>query len=255
MKGNHFYISYFGNKRNEVLEIEKHINMTNIKTVIEPYCGSCAMSYYLYTKYPELTYVLNDNNKFLKEMYEIIKDDEKRIEFENKINKLKIELIDDKEKYKIKVKDGTLEGWFIANKLYNIRPGTYPFYPSKCSKKQLDLTQPPIYNFFKNGKIIFTCDDGVKVYNNYKDNENNLILLDPPYLQTEVTYYKNPSTQIYEYLFDNNISNEKAQICLILQDTFITRLLFKNQIKHIYDKKYFNQEKKKVQHIIINNLT
>lgn len=252
MKQNHFYIAYFGNKRNEVLEIEKHINMDNITHVIEPYCGSCAISYYLWTKYPNITYVLNDNNKYLKEMYEIIINDDKRLDFENKINDIVPQLLNDKTQYLLKIKEQTIYGWFIKNKIYNIRPGTYP-NDLRGFKNKIDLTKCNIYNFFKNGNIIFTCEDGIICYNNYKDNNNNLIFLDPPYIQTEISYYKESNTNIYEYLYENNIMDNKTQICLILQDIFIIRLLFKDQIKHSYSKKYMNHEKRRTTHIIITN--
>ena len=74
---NHFYMSYAGNKRNEVKDIYNHIDFENITTIIEPFCGSCAMSYYISTQKQGLKYIFNDNNKYLKEMYEIIIDDNK----------------------------------------------------------------------------------------------------------------------------------------------------------------------------------
>jgi site-specific DNA-adenine methylase len=43
---NHFYISYFGNKRNEVIDIVKCIpKLETYEKIIEPFCGSCAISY------------------------------------------------------------------------------------------------------------------------------------------------------------------------------------------------------------------
>ena len=75
---NHFYIPYFGNKRSEVKNIVNCIpKLETFKTIIEPFCGSCAISYYIWTLYPDKKFILNDNNTYLKEMYDIIKDDEK----------------------------------------------------------------------------------------------------------------------------------------------------------------------------------
>ena len=65
MMKSHFYMSYFGNKRMEVETIFNNQDFTNITTVIEPYCGSCAMSYYISTQYSNIDYVLNDNNGYL----------------------------------------------------------------------------------------------------------------------------------------------------------------------------------------------
>ena len=83
---NHFYIGYAGNKRQEVEIIYNSLNLSNITTIIEPYCGTCAISYYIWLKHPNLKFILNDNNIYLKEIYEIIKDDVKCIEFEKIIN-------------------------------------------------------------------------------------------------------------------------------------------------------------------------
>lgn len=57
----HFYMSYFGNKRMEVETIFNNLDFTNVTTVIEPFYGSCSMSYYISTQYSNIHYVLNDN--------------------------------------------------------------------------------------------------------------------------------------------------------------------------------------------------
>ena len=67
---NHFLLPYSGNKRNEVENIyntTKDIyKYEDIKTIVEPFCGSCAYSYYISTLYPKkYKYILNDNDKFL----------------------------------------------------------------------------------------------------------------------------------------------------------------------------------------------
>ena len=50
---NHFYMSYSGNKREEVENIYNLIDFNNIATIVEPFCGTCAMSYYISTKHPK----------------------------------------------------------------------------------------------------------------------------------------------------------------------------------------------------------
>ena len=63
---NHFFIPYFGNKRKEtplIYEKTKH-ELNDITTIIEPFCGSCAFSYYISLQHPKkYKYILNDNNK------------------------------------------------------------------------------------------------------------------------------------------------------------------------------------------------
>ena len=66
---NHFYMGYAGNKRNEIPFIYDYLNFDNITTIIEPYAGTCSISYYISTKKSGLKYILNDNNKYLLEMF------------------------------------------------------------------------------------------------------------------------------------------------------------------------------------------
>jgi len=253
---NHFYIAYAGNKRNEVKDIYDNINFENITTIIEPFCGSCAMSYYISLHKKNLKYILNDNNIFLKEMYEIIKDDEKLKKFEEDYKYTMNNIIIDKLSYNefLKNKDNDkLLQWFIKHKVYSLRAGLYPPSNKKITK-EIDLKKYPIYNFFKNNDIEFLNIDGLECYKKYKSNPNNLILIDPPYLSSFNGCYKDPSFEIYEYLHNNNIINENAYIVLILEKMWIIELLFKNNnIKLSYDKTYQMSNKKKTIHIIIDN--
>ena len=63
---NHFIIAYPGNKRQEVEIIYKNLDFNNITTIIEPFCGSCALSYYISTIHPKkYKYILNDLDHYL----------------------------------------------------------------------------------------------------------------------------------------------------------------------------------------------
>lgn len=247
---NHFYIAYSGNKRNEVKDIYDNLDLSGVNVIIEPYCGSCAISYFISTKKSGLKYILNDNNKYLKEMYELMIDDNKIDKFEEEYKKLFIDL--DKNKYNEIVKKEGLLYWMLKNKYYCLRPGLYPLESRKCSK-ELKLKQTPIYKFFKNENIEFLNMDGVECYKKYKDDETNLLLLDPPYLSSYNDFYFDSSTLIYEYLFNNDIEKEKAKIYLILENMWIIKMLFKNnKFVFEYNKKY-EGSKKKTTHIIISN--
>ena len=97
---NHFYIPYFGNKRQEVENIYNLLDFNDITTIVEPFCGSCAMSYYISTKHPKkFKYILNDNDVNLKQMFDIICDDEKTKEFEEEYSKIVFSFKNNKEKY------------------------------------------------------------------------------------------------------------------------------------------------------------
>lgn len=244
-------MGYSGNKRNEVENIYNKINFDNIENVIEPYCGTCAMSYYIWLKKPNLKFVLNDNNMYLKEMFHILKDDEKIKEFENKINNEIIPKILNKEGYAKYLKENKdLYAWFIANKFYSIRPALYPINNKFAP---INLNKHPIVEFYKKADITFYNMDGIELYKKYKDDSKNLILLDPPYLSLCNDFYLDHSTNIYEYLYNNNIDKEKSRIYLILEKMWIILLLFKDNVKHEYNKTYETSKKKTIHMIIEQN--
>ena len=146
---NHFFFSYFGNKRNEIDNICNSIKNYDVEYIVEPFCGSSAFSYHMSLKHPgRYTYVLNDNNKQLIELYNIMSDDKKRDELEQKVNN--ICAVMDKDIYtKLDIK--TIEGYYIKNKFYNIRHGTWrPDYKYKPIKLNSVPNDAPILNFLKN---------------------------------------------------------------------------------------------------------
>jgi nitrogenase molybdenum-iron protein alpha/beta subunit len=97
------------------------------------------------------------------------------------------------------------------------------------------------------------CEDAIKVYEQYKNNKKCMIIMDPPYISTCNDYYLDHSMNIYEYLYHNNITQEKAKVYLILENILIIKLLFQhNNILFEYDKTY-EASKKKTTHILISN--
>jgi site-specific DNA-adenine methylase len=259
MKKNHFFIPYYGNKRQEVEkiynEIKEDIESNKYKFIIEPFCGSGAFSYYVWlnNKDRDLTYILNDNNKIIMELYCISKDETKFNNLYNDIIKLHEETTS-KEKYlEVCKKSNTdITSYIYVNKVYNIRPGLYPSTKNFTTDSWNVFKNAPIIDFVRNAKISFTNLDALDVYNNYKNNDKALIFLDPPYLASENSWYKDPKVNIYEYLFNNDIIKEKALILLCLENNWIIKLLFNGKQHIIYDKKY-EASKKKTEHILIIN--
>lgn len=265
---NHFIISYFGNKREEVENLYKLMKLDDIEIIIEPFCGSCALSYYISLLHPKkYKYILNDNNKYLIELMNIMKDDNKINEFENKINDYVEQLnnikIQEKRKelYLKFVKTDDIYGYLISHKYYTIRHGLFKFDKDKngdlLDYKKFYFKDYPIYNFFKNEDIEIYNLNGIKIFEKYKQNKKALIFLDPPYIQLTNAFYKNGANEdfnIYEYLSLNNIKKEKAKIYIILEDNWIIKLLFKNN--NIIDNncKIYQTTKKKYNHITITNL-
>lgn len=254
MNKNHFFTSYFGNKRNECGNIYEQLNnkLDDVEYIIEPFCGSSAISYYISLKHPKkFKYILNDNNKHLMECYKIFKDEIKLNKFIDDLNKLVVGL--NKEKYLSIIKENTPEGWFIKHKLYCIRPGLYPIdYDLKKNKDFKILLDTPIINFLRTEDIEFKNGDAVQLISQYKDNDKALIILDPPYVQLNNDFYLEGDTNIYEYLYSNNIKDMNSKILLILEDNWIIKLLFPDTVKQTYNKIY-QTNKKKTSHIIVSN--
>lgn len=241
---------YVGNKRNEVKDIYNELNLNDIEYIIEPFCGSSAMSYYISTLHPnKFTYILNDNNNYLIELYIILQDDKLSSDFEKIINKLIDKFKDNKEEYDSIKKENDLISWFIGNKYYEMRPF---IYPRNKKIKYLSINDYPITKFLRNEKVIMSNLDALDIINKYKDNNKSLLFLDPPYMTLDNNLYKNPSMTIYEYLYENNINDMKCKCVLVLQDNIFTKLLFKNNYKKEYNKRYELSNKKHT-HVIISN--
>jgi hypothetical protein len=250
---NHFYIGYEGNKREEVEIIYENLNFDGITTIIEPFCGSCAMSYYISLNKKGLKYIFNDNNQFLKEMYEMMIDDNKIEEFENLYYKTIKYINKDKEKYNEIVKKNNLIGWFIGQRIYSRVAKLFPLLRLELFDRKLNLKEVPIYNFFKNNDIEFYTKDWLEIYDQYRNNKECLILFDPPYLSTKNDFYECHTTNIYEYVLNNDMRKENARICFILERIWIIDLLFKKYSIFEYDKRYSGHKKKLAKHLIIKN--
>jgi len=90
------------------------------------------------------------------------------------------------------------------------------------------------------------------LFDKFKDDQDSVILLDPPYLQSCNSFYENADVNLYEYFFNNPINKVKSSLYLILEDNWIIKLLFKKFIIHKYGKTY-EISKKKTSHLIISN--
>jgi hypothetical protein len=252
---NIFYMPYPGNKRNEIKQFYEYLNFEGIDTIIEPYAGTSVISYYISSLHPNLKVILNDNNIYIKEIYDIIQDDDKVEEFDNKVNEIK-NTITTKDEYMNVINKKDIYAWLIGNKYFNMRPNMCPIghRSGNTLQKLFKLRDYKIFDFYRNPNVSFTCQDAISVYETYKNNEKCMLILDPPYIAAYNSFYMDDSMNIYEYLNNNNISAEKAKIYLVLENQWIMKLLFKtNNILFQYDKKY-ELTKRKTSHILISNV-
>ena len=248
---NHFYMGYAGNKREEVERIFENINFSKVDTIIEPFAGSCALSYFISTKYPKkFKYILNDLNPKLKEMFELIRNPEELKKFEDKYNSILPTL--NKEEYNKLIKQNDLFGWFVGNKYYQIRAGLFPTTDNR--KKSVDFSIFPIVQFFRDEDIEFLTTDAVELIDEYKHKSNVLMFLDPPYINTcnEFYDYGKTNINIYEYLYNFDIRYWLCNVVLVLERNWIISLLFRTHQIIEYDKTY-QTTKKKTTHILVKN--
>jgi len=248
---NHFFFGYAGNKRNETEQIYNTLDMTNIKNIIEPFCGTSAISFYISTKHPkQFNYILNDSNKLLIDLYKIVTDNEA---FNNLINELNEDYREmDKEKYNEYIKNDTIKALIFRHKIYKIRPGLFPL--KKLNVDFNYLRACPIIQFLNTEKITLLNDDGYNVFKTYENNKESLIIVDPPYLVSCNEFYKlnQSNVNLYEYLSVNSIKSFHSKIVCILESNWIIRLLFKDYDFINYDKQY-ELSKKNTIHSIIKN--
>jgi len=242
---NHFVCPYAGNKRDETTTIyntliEKDILNKNIDTIVEPYCGSAAISYYISLQSPlKYKYILNDNCRQLIELYHILQDNEKISNFIETVNEMtfKDDKFIDKEEYLRIVKQKDVYSYFIKNKLCGMRPGIYP-RDKKHATHILDLEKfmnTPIINFIQTENIEFSNEDAIKVMLS-NNNDSTLLLVDPPYLMTCNSFYENHNSNIYEWIYIN--PNVMLNCVFILENIWLIKLLFKDYNIVEYDKKY-----------------
>jgi len=260
---NHFIFSYVGNKRGEVEKIYENINFENITTILEPFCGSCALSYYIWSlnKDKKYKYILNDLDNDLIDLILLIQNGNID-EINNDINKLIEEIreidepLDAKKKYIDIIKNNGLYGFYIKNKYYSITAGLFPINIYKKMKKT-EIEKTPFYDFLKNANVEITCGDGVKIIKKY-DNEKCFLFLDPPYLQSQNSSYDNNTgdnmDNIYEYLIKTDLCNLKSKTLICHENNWLFNILFKKYFygECEYSKKY-NATHKKTIHILGRN--
>ena len=211
MNKNHFVFGFFGNKREEVHKIYDTIKdkINDIKYIVEPYAGSAAVSYYISTLHPKkFTYILNDNDNMLIELYKIMKNKKKSDIFLKKINNILNDDTMNKAKYMDIVRQKNIYSWFISHKVFSIRPG---LYPAKGYKYKEILFDAPIINFLRTENVIIKKGDATKIYIKYSQNKDAFIFMDPPYMQSCNDFYASKNLNIYEYVANNNFSEYKAK--------------------------------------------
>jgi len=248
----HYFFCYNGNKKDEAEQIYETLDFSGIDTVIEPFAGTSAMSYYIWKKHPTMKFILNDNNPFFKGIFESIRSGA-YVELHAEIMALYHRVKDDKEAYKLAVKDEGLPQMILRHKYHSIHPGLFPMGTRGESTKRMmekwRFEDAPIFEFFRNADITFLCEDWQGVYE-ANQNKQTLFLLDPPYMMSNNEYYLNRTLNVYEYFYYNK--PEISRVYFIIEKTWITNILFKGWNVKEYAVTY-KQTHKHTTHAIYTN--
>ena len=266
----HFLIPFYGNKGKEYKYIEPFLNFDGIENIIEPFCGSSAISFNIWLKHPHLNFYLNDIDVDLINHYNLIK--------YNDID----EIYDTINRYKIRYNkpDEYREFAKTANKETPIDPLKY-FFMKKASRFRANETLtidyhnngnnfPKLTNlklkfieFVKSPNVYISNDDWSVLFNKYKNNTNTMFFIDPPYIDSDNTFYNKKAKQeyddtVYRFFHKNKISSFKSKIFVILELIEKNIEIFgdddgKDNIINTYDKMYI-LKKKKTKHAIFSNL-
>jgi site-specific DNA-adenine methylase len=274
---NHFFTSYTGNKREEVENIYKLIDFKNINTIVEPFCGSCALSFYIWTlqKQKNYTYIFNDLNNNLINFLQLIKDNKGDLineEINYFIDYINILLLNDDEKktkskifYNNYIKDGLTEeknliwnagAFYIGHKYYTIRPKLYPQELKQF--KNINIKLSPFYDFLTTANIEFYNIEGIKILEKY-NKKNCFIFLDPPYIASCNNFYKTDTTDntnnIYEFLTTYGLKNLNCKTIMTHENSWLFKILFKEYLNTGGGeyKKIYQSKKKLTSHITILN--
>jgi site-specific DNA-adenine methylase len=218
-----------GNKTNDIKYFKNLIPLDDdtIKTVIEPFAGSFAVSGILFdpTKYK---IILIDNDK---QLIDIIKNINT---FHFELEKFRNIIIDDKPTNKELLQlikdskyENALQSKFIVRGMI------------KATKNKIDCTKLNI--FLDNVHEIKHEDFKIKM-NEYINDESAFIFCDPPYFDSDNSDYNDYSkktdddkiikdnTGIYSYLAEY-IKNCKCKIMIVVNDNELMTYIFKNYIK------------------------
>ena len=245
--------SWPGNKRNEAEDFLKHADFEGIENIIEPFCGTAAISYHIWLKYGDkFNYYLNDNDTILFKLYELMKKETVE-EIESKINDI-MKKVETKEDWKEALKNKDVYHYIFFNKYSAM--ARYGFCSLNWHNKRvfkITKVTENFINFIKQPYVNISNNNWFDLFDNYKDDKTALFIFDPPYINVENSFYIDPTLNIYQYFHDNPIENYKSHIYLVLESNWIIKLLFiKNKILLEYNKKY-ELTKKQTSHLIIYN--
>jgi hypothetical protein len=243
------------------------IKNNNIKTIVEPFCGSGITSAYLYDTFGNtLQYHLNDIDTNLVNFLTDMKNEDYDIYYDrmNEIKKTYNDLPDDnKIRYNYVRTLGNLSNdeydFFIKRRYcpihaYRKMPmGEYDFKNKRFNKYS---------KFIQSENTIITNEDFNKIIEKYKNDDTALLIYDPPYFMSDNTDYcgYNSSEDCDNNIIDNtklfvdiikNFKDKNKTFYIINKTALIDYLMGQYKIGE-YAKMYSVSHKKTIHNIYSN---
>lgn len=251
----HFINSYIGNKFKEYeKQYKSYIPFDGIRTVIEPFGGSGAMSFAIWREHKDLHFVINDISETtfkLYELYRTMAPEELKEKIDERCEYLKVEEHWQAEKKKIK---DNIFSYIIFNKFYGFRPGMYPKNKPVKWKYEWTKLQLEFYEFINSPNVMISNKDWFEVFEEHKDDSTALLLFDPPYLESCNGYYdleRQANKNVYQFFAENDDNKFNSKIYFILEPNWIIKLLFKNHNFIFEYAKRYSLSKKITSHSLI----
>jgi len=233
--------SYVGSKRKELKHIKDYY-LNDIDKFIDVFGGSGCVGLDYYKFNPDIKkLILNDKSEVVYNLYNIIKNDKfydifKK--FEPFINKFKDEYKNDK-KYNNTLKEFkeqfTEEEKFILCGKYCYKGNLTPELFNVLKMKDItNMQKKKNFSEVLNKNNISLKNKDFKYYmEKYKNNENVLIYLDPPYLDTKHLYNEIFTLDDYLYILEC-LKNYKCKILLNININTHLILEYRDYIEKIY---------------------
>jgi len=190
----HFYFPYLGNKRTELKYFMNRVTAfldthPEVKTIVEPFCGSCAFSFEIFQIYGnKYNYVMNDKDSKLIEFFSEVKKNTSKPFFDF-VNQYWNKPILTKELYAelTAKKDEDVFHWYFWQRCYTMYRGKY--YPERRDRIKSFTHE----KFLERDKFVACCEfknlDYATFLEAYLDSTDTLIFWDPPYFQSCNGYY------------------------------------------------------------------
>lgn len=231
-KNKFFYHSYAGNKRNELKYIFKTMDdvkkFENVEYIIEPFCGTCVFSRFLFQFYPNKKYVCNDINERHINFLNYVKLNSSK-DILLKFNELK-RIYGTKEEYmKIDFSTNDIHLYYFINAFKNIRIGMFPTN-RKPADKEYTIQFQELDAFFMSRNVKLVQGNFTDILHQY-GTLNSVFYLDPPYMSLCNDWYK----------LNNGDITETISFALKMLDTAECKIIYsinKNSLTEYIFKKY-----------------